>query len=751
MSLGEAAIKVAEKVGGKAVGRAGDEAIPHLGAAAPKSNPSAGGLAGDNLATATEQLKNASSTKSAIPGIKNFSKSSASQTAKFLRDQYNSGQKQATKLGDAVAKALPGAEKGLMKAGVKAGARALPLLGSAVSAVCAYNAFKRGDIIGGLLNTVGAIPGPVGWIGIGAAAAWDIFHHSGYGMWEAPDGTHTYMLQSSAKDVAGVSDVDAALTDAQRAIFAFPDGPQGAVWNQHPPTAPRLDTKAVEAAVKNWLDGIAKHFAGIEQMLASSDEPYAHQYREQLKPHFTAMAALPGRAKDIMAALTAVSDNAGDAYKHVIAANQAARKQLADDGHLGDNSAAGQLGTAVQQASSGIEAANDKLANMFGDAPAAVLAASHSGAPVGSNPKKDKPSTEKPAAPAANAPAPSQAQPKQADNKETPKETPKSTGGGSTPMSTPHSGGGGGTPMGGGGSPKSGGGTPMGTNSPKSAKEPNKLVDDKDGKDAKKDKPKLSMTSRDERGTGKPAAAPAAAAAPGAAAQAQPPGAQAAHPQAKPEQSKEVDVKGKKTTFPDAKTAKMAQLLANADPNHPMSLSEAAAKAGLKPPVPGQDPGHQVSPHDARPGDLLVAGDKKYMMLGDGQFYDLDAYKVVGASEVGELGDRGGYFRLDDAGTDAGPVSGPTQDPVSYPVPGGGSQPAAPTDGSAPLSPPPNPADPSTRPVPPVGDAPVTSSGAPGMPRPGGSGPANAAATNTGIGNEVPSSQPTALDPSAIK
>ncbi|MGC7255684.1 hypothetical protein RBA19_21380, partial [Mycobacteroides abscessus subsp. massiliense] len=66
-----------------------------------------------------------------------------------------------------------------------------------------------------------------------------------------------------------------------------------------------------------------------------------------------------------------------------------------------------------------------------------------------------------------------------------------------------------------------------------------------------------------------------------------------------------VDVKGKKIKFPDAKTAKLAKLLAAADPNHPISLADAAAQSGLTPPVPGQDPGKQIPPADAKPGDFL--------------------------------------------------------------------------------------------------------------------------------------------------
>nr|WP_046284162.1 hypothetical protein [Mycobacterium sp. UM_NZ2] len=204
---------------------------------------------------------------------------------------------------------------------------------------------------------------------------------------------------------------------------------------------------------------------------------------------------------------------------------------------------------------------------------------------------------------------------------------------------------------------------------------------------------------------------------------------------AEPKTPTEVDVKGHKVSFPDAKTAKLAQLLAGADANHPLPLSDAAAQAGLVPPVPGQDPGQQVAPSDSRPGDILVAGDKRFMLMGDGQFYDLDQYKVVGASDLPkDMGSRAGYFHLLDPATGgaagAGPVSGQAPATVSYPVPGGTAETGVPADAS------------------PSG---VTSTGTPGVPAQGGAGPANVAATDTGLRESVPSAAPSAMDPGAVK
>jgi hypothetical protein len=222
-------------------------------------------------------------------------------------------------------------------------------------------------------------------------------------------------------------------------------------------------------------------------------------------------------------------------------------------------------------------------------------------------------------------------------------------------------------------------------------------------------------------------------------------------------------VKGHKVHFPDAKTAAMAKTLAAADPAHPVSLADAAKQAGLTPPVPGQDPGKQVSPADAKPGDVLVSGDKQYMLLGDGKFLDTSNYQVVGADQMPkDMGGRAGYFHLADdpsvqpgtqqpgaqqPGVDPvaaqGPVSGPTGG-TQVQVPGAtaapqGPQPAAPAGAQAPTAP----AAPSI----------PGNSGTPGVPKPGpaGAGPTGAASTNTGTGVGGPSTGGGALDPGAIK
>lgn len=651
----------------------------------------------------------------------------------LLKGQWDAGQHYANKLGEKTATMVPG--KGIAaafaKSSLKVGAKFLPGVGSAIAAAAAIDDFRHGDYIGGAFNVVGAIPGPVGWVGLGASFAWNLFHHGGgYGLWDAPDGSATFMLPGAAKDVANVKEADAALADAQRGVFAFDDGPQGTVWNETPPTALRVDTPEVQAAVTRWLKGIADQFAQIDQAMQNSGEPYLLKYRARLQPHFAAMEKLPGHAKEITAQLTAASDGAGDAYRAVIGANHAARTQLASDGALTDQGPATTMKTKLERATSEIGGANEKLANLFAHAAPAVLASG-----IGSPGGHKKPEHRKPAMPAAPT-MPTTPTAPAATTPVAPKVAP------AEPMPNFGRGGslGGGSPMGGGmphgGSPM--GGTPLGGNqNARPLGGGHKLGEDHDKRDDKaaEKKPLLPGSDTDNRKATPQPVSKSGEHAP-----------EANKPQAKttpkpaaktPEAAKEVDVKGHKTAFPDAKTAKMAQLLAGADPNHPVSLADAAAQAGLTPPVPGQDPGQQVSPADSKAGDLLVTGDKPFLMLGDGQFYDLDAYKVVGADALpSDMGDRAGYFHLNDAAAGAQPpVSGQTPGGVPFDVPGGRPAPSEPADASAA--------------APPAG---VTSAGTPGVPAPGkGGGPSSAAATDTGIGESVPSAGVTNLDPGAVK
>lgn len=634
--------------------------------------------------------------------------------------------------------------KALSKLGVKTSAkvlaRAIPGIGSIYAGYEAYKSFKDGNYIAGVLNLIGVIPGPIGWIGMGAAAAWDMFKpHKTYGMWDAPDGTNTSMLPASAKDVAGVRELDAKLREAQQNVFSFQDGPAGTVWNENHPSPLTLNSQAVSTAFASWLGGLSDLFAQIDQTMASSGEPYFQQYRQELAPHLQAMAKLKEQIKPLTDQLAAASSGGQKCYQGVLDINRAVRQQLANDGALTDQGAISGPQVAIQSGTSMLRDANDKIGKLFDSAPPVLITSKSPSAAPSTTSEKSK--TEK---------------------------TPITTAANTTPLAAPEkkleskgddlgkllSGLGnkglGGSPLGGsplGGSPLGGGhggGTPLTSPTSKPADtEPKKLVEDKKDDTKKREEKSLPKPLPTNNPVVPGAPAPTTPA-PGAPAPAAP------KPAAGPADTT-VDVKGKKIKFPDAKVAKMAKLLAAADPNHPISLADAAAQSGLTPPVPGQDPGKQIPPAEAKPGDFVVAGDKHYMVLGDGKFYDLSQYKNIDASELPhDMGSRAGYFRLGDPGAAAagqGPVSGPTSG-VPFSVPGATDAPTTPADTSTAGGPAAQP----TAAHPPAG-APqsVPSTGSPGVPKSGGSAPANAAATDTGGGSSVPSSTVHNLDPAAVK
>lgn len=629
--------------------------------------------------------------------------------------------------------------KALSKVGVKTGAkvlaRAIPGIGSLYAGYEAYKSFKDGNYIAGVLNLIGVIPGPIGWIGMGAAAAWDMFKpHKTYGMWDAPDGTNTHMLPASAKDVAGVKELDAKLREAQQSVFSFQDGPAGTVWNENHPAPLTLNSQAASAAFANWLGGLSDLFAQIDQMMASSGEPYFQQYRQELAPHLQAMVKLKEQIKPLTDQLAAASSGGQKCYRGVLDINHAVRQQLANDGALSDQGAISGPQVAIQSGVSMIRDANSKLSGLFDGAPPVVIS---SKSPAAAPSTTEKSRIEKtPITTAAN-PTPLAAPEKKLESKGD--DLGKLLSGlgnkglGGTPGGSPL----GGSPLGGG----HGGGTPLTSPTSKPAEsEPKKLVEDKDETKKKREEKSLPKPLPTNNPVVPGAPAPTTPA-PGTPAPGTP------KPAVSPTDTT-VDVKGKKIKFPDAKVAKLAKLLAAADPNHPISLADAAAQSGLTPPVPGQDPGKQIPPADAKPGDFVVAGDKHYMVLGDGKFYDLSQYKNIDASELPhDMGSRAGYFRLPDPGAvAAGPVSGPTSG-VPFSVPGATDAPTAPADASPAAAP----AQP-TAAHPPAGTAQsVSSTGSPGVPKSGGSAPANTAATDTGGGSSVPSSAVHNLDPAAVK
>ncbi len=702
-------------------------------------------------------------------------------------------------------KGLPGLYKAQWKAGVelsssalaKAGVKGMPLktaarlipgLGTAIGLYSAWKNAESGDYIGAAMNFLGAIPGPIGWVGLAASAAWEMFDFGGsHQQWDAPDGSNTYILPAWAKDLGAVTALDAQLRTAQASVYSFKDGPNGTVWDANPPAALRLDTPAVEKAVAEWLGGIADVFAEIDTVMASAGEQYFTEYKARLQPHIDAMTGLREQVKPFMSQLTSASDGAETAYQAVLDANRAAREQLLNGAKLSDQGPVVSFSSSVAAAVSTVEAADRNIANMFAGEPAAALTATvASGTGTRIDPSKKGTPVQTTASPAAQTPVTPTSQTPTPAKTETPqKQTTDALGDllrslnqkQQTPTmpSTPNLGTGGlgsGSPLGTGGSPLSSQPSkPLSTDGDRKLESPTKrsLDDDKKterkledpAKDKKEEKkatplsasqtdnkvtpePKLTTTEKPGNATTVPAQPAAAATNPAA---------PAAQGPAAPEPSKNVDVKGTKVEFPDAKTAKLASLLAAADPAHPLSLAEAAKMAGLTPPVPGQDPGSQVAPAQAKPGDLLVAGDRSYLLLGDGRFYDLTEYKVISADQLPQdAGSRGGYFHLNDPSPTGAPgtqpVSGQTPNAVDQQVPGGTPPPAAPADASSPK--PADPAPGAPAPAPPAGAVPST--GTPGAPKPAaGGGPASAESTQTGTGQTSPSPSTSALDPSAVR
>lgn len=712
----------------------------------------------------------------------------------IVKGQWNAGQHWAGKAGEKLSKVLP---KGLGKGAIKGAMKFVPGLGAAVAGYAAIKAFQRGDYVGAALNAVAMIPGPVGWIAAGASIAWELTGWGDrYSEWAPPDGVNTFMLQGEAKDVANVKEIDATIRTAQNSVFCFQEGPTGSVWDSAPPPAIKLATAEVVAEAEAWLTGISDHFAAIDKAMTDSGEQYFSEQRQSLAPHLAAMAKLKGEVRLLTDLLTAESKGAETAYAAVTEANKAARGQLASSGSLTDAGPATTMETQMQQGLSAVKTAEDKISKLWADTPpAVVLVRNTDGSTQAQAPKpqEQKPVATTPAptvtpttqTPAAQTPAKTETPTKKDDDNlskilsqlgnkaQTPTSSnPLGTGGGS--------GLGGGSPLGGQGlGGGQGGGTPLATSKPdtksddekgkklgddkkfgeRKETEPKKLGDEKSLSTPKPEQAKAAVPNQEQ----KPAAVPAAAVpAPGAAAPT-PAQQNAAAAAAQAEPNKEVDVKGQKTVFPDAKTAKLAEILSKADPTHPVSLADAAKSAGLTPPVPGQDPGKQIPPAEAKPGDIMVAGDKNFMLLGDGKFYDLQDYKVIGSSELPQnMGDRAGYFHLNDPNPGSqppqggqpgqpaapaptqpqGPVSPQSTNGVQNAVPNATAAPAGPTDGSQGGQ---SAAGASATP------SGVPSVGAPGVPKPGGAGPANAGTTETGTGQGGVSSGGQALDPGAVR
>lgn len=627
--------------------------------------------------------------------------------------------------------------------------RAIPFAGAAFSAYAAYDNFKSGDIVGGVLSTLGALP-VVGLPAIGASLIWEgFFDGTGeVGLWDAPNGSSTWILPGTAAEVDGVTDADAQLRKAQQLIFAFKDGSAPAtVWDEGHPAALRLDTDGVSKAAKDWLGGVSVAFADIESTMQSSGEPYMAEYAARLQPHLAAMAELPATVTALTSQLTTASDAAAGAYDFWLAANRDLRVQLSESGSLSDQGSLTAAQSSLAAADSGVDRADSSIASLLSEPAPALTSAAGTVAPAAPAPAPLAPTAPSPmpgvTAPGAGAGSKPETDSSKSDLAKLLENVGKSGGMPQMPavpqMGNPLGGMGGGAPL--------GGGNPMGGNQGRKmdSGEGRKLDEKSDRKlDDRERKPLEEKADRKLSTAGGPAnstaAAPAPAVAPAGQPTAKPEGAvtKPGEPTA-PKGPTTVDVKGEKVSFPPGseKLAKMAQLLAAASPQQPMSLSDAAAASGLTPPVPGQDPGRQVQPVDAKPGDILVTDGRQYMLLGEGRFYDLQDFKTVGASELpADAGSRGGYFSLNDpSGPGGGAPVSPPAGGVAHDVPGG--QPPAGTVDASPAG---------------AGSGAVPSAGAPGVPAAGtGGGPANADATATGTGRPGPSTQSAPLDPAAVR
>jgi hypothetical protein len=670
------------------------------------------------------------------------------------RAQIDAGQHWGGKASDKLAARIPQLAPMLGKYG----ARALPFVGTAIGAAVFVHEVNQHDWVGAGIALVSMVPGPIGWLGLGLDAVYGIYGPETGTALDAPpgiSGAHTtYMLPIAAVEVAGVPKADDAVTKAQRAVFGFQDGENGPVWREPAPNALALNTPGVQAVLTKWLRDISDTFKQINNELISRNEPYMEKAQQHLQAHLGAMAKMPDNAALITTQLAAASTAAGSWYAAVLEANSDARTALSQ-GSDAVNDPSSNLAQAQNQNQTAIANADTKLQDVgAGDslgslAPPPRLAPPQRttpGAPPADLPQMPQIAPAAPLTPTAPLAPAAAADKKKDDISDILSKLGNNLGG--SPM-------GGGMPMGGmpmGGQPL-GGGTPLAQPTPKPlAPEPKPVLATERKNLAGTPVENKVVPAAAEKKVDTAAAEKKDAPVVGAAAAANP-----SEPTIKPAASTKsapdhtVDVKGKKITFPDAKTATLATELGKSAPGSPASLADAATKAGLVPPVAGQDPGQQVAPANAKPGDLLVAGDKSYMNLGDGNFLDYSNGKVVDADQMSkDLGPKGGYFHLVDAaaGAQPGPVSGQTPDTTTFTV---ADSAKVPVDAGAAAAPAPAPVGP----APAGGSTPagVTSAGSPGVPAQGapGSGPANAAATDTGRGVGTLASGQKPLDPTAIK
>ncbi|MCB1257210.1 MAG: hypothetical protein KDB26_08905 [Microthrixaceae bacterium] len=122
---------------------------------------------------------------------------------------------------------------------------------------------------------------------------------------------------------------------------------------------------------------------------------------------------------------------------------------------------------------------------------------------------------------------------------------------------------------------------------------------------------------------------------------------------------------GRQVTFPTEQHAALVREMLNSNPEHPVTLYDAADKAGFTLPPMGTDIGTPVPPMDVQPGDVVRGADGTGVAIGNGEVL-MESGEIRPVEEVAKVGSADqGIFRLETA-TDA-PAPAPAAAPVVPP------------------------------------------------------------------------------------
>ncbi|BBY98355.1 hypothetical protein [Mycolicibacterium fallax] len=128
---------------------------------------------------------------------------------------------------------------------------------------------------------------------------------------------------------------------------------------------------------------------------------------------------------------------------------------------------------------------------------------------------------------------------------------------------------------------------------------------------------------------------------------------------------------GKTVTFPNEKLADMVRTMAASNPENPVSLYDAADRAGFQLPPMGTDIGQPVPPMDVQPGDVVKGADGTGVAIGNGEVL-MESGEVKPIEEVAKVDSAGhGIFRLETTEADApapAPAAAPEQPVVPPPA-----------------------------------------------------------------------------------